>query len=169
MAHYFFDTSALVHRYTNSPQHARISRIVSSKQNSCHICDLTILEMASALGRVCRNTGAGLKKYDAMNTRFLQDIQTARLQVRTTTWVSIVRARNLLRFGGVILGAPFGSVDALIASACLDLAHKLQVRFRFYTADWNQYAVLRRSDVFRAGMILQYIMTPKPGIPARTG
>jgi hypothetical protein len=168
MAHYFFDTSALKHRYIKTPQHARISKIISDKRNACYICDLTILEMASAMGGVCRATKAGVKKYDAMSSRFFEDIQTDRLHVRTTTWVSLLRARNLLRFGGVILGAPFGSVDALIGSTCLDLAHELQVRFRFYTADWQQYAVLRQSDVFKAGMILQYIMTPKPGIPART-
>src|SRR5258708_75276 len=150
MAHYFFDTSALKHRYIDSPQHARISRIVSDKRNACYICDLTILEMASALGGVCRASSAGLKKYDAMNTQFLQDIQSGQLQVRTTTWVAILRATNLLRFGGVILGAPFGIMDALIASTCLDLAHELKVRFRFYTADSQQYAVLRRSDVFKA-------------------
>ncbi|MGH8629544.1 MAG: hypothetical protein ACREU7_02095, partial [Burkholderiales bacterium] len=91
------------------------------------------------------------------------------VQVRTTTWRSILRARNLLRYGGVILRADLGSTDALIASTCLDLAHELKVRFRFYTADWRQYTLLRKSDVFKAGMILQYIMAPKHGIPARTG
>lgn len=169
MAHYFFDTSALKHRYITSPQHARISRIVSDKRHECYICDFTILEMASALGGVCRATSAGVKKYDSMSAHFFEDIQFGRLRVRTTTWRSILRARSLLRFGGVILGAQFGSADALIGSTCLDLAHELQARFHFYTADWQQYAVLRQSDVFRKGMILQYILTPKPGIPARTG
>jgi predicted nucleic acid-binding protein len=169
MAHYFFDTSALKHRYIETPQHARISKIVSDARNSCHICDLTILEMAHALGSVCRGNNAGLKKYDAMNSRFFEDIQTGRLQVRTTTRRSILRARNLLRFGGVILGANLGSADALVASTCLDLAHDLQIRFRFYTGDWGQYTLMRQSDVFKAGMILQYIFPPKHGIPARTG
>lgn len=168
MAHYFFDTSALKHRYVNTPQHARISKIVSDARNACYICDLTILEMAHALGSVCRDTKAGVKKYDSMNNRFFEDIKEGRIQVRTTTWLSILRARNLLRYGGVILGADLGSVDALIGSTCLDLAHDLQVRFRFYTADWRQYTLLRQSDVFRAGMILQYIMRPKNDIPART-
>jgi predicted nucleic acid-binding protein len=169
MVHYFFDTSALKHRYIKSPQHARICKITSDKRNSCYICDFTILEMASALGSVCRDTNAGIKKYDSMNSRFFEDIHTGRIQVRTTTWVSTLRARNLLRFGGVILGAPFGSADALIASTCLDLAHELKVRFRFYTGDWELYRLLRQIDVFKAGMILQYIFPPRQGILARTG
>src|SRR5437764_967812 len=102
MAHYFFDTSALKHRYIATPQHARISRIVSDKRNSCYICDLTILEMAHALGSVCRGNNAGLNKYDAMNARLFDDIHTERIQVRTTTPLSILRARNLLRFGGIV-------------------------------------------------------------------
>lgn len=169
MSHYFFDTSALKHRYVSTPQHARISRIVSDKRNACYISDLTILEMAHALGSVCRGNNAGLKKYDAMNSRFFEDIHSARLQVHTTTWRSILRARNLLRFGGIVLKADLGSTDALIASTCLDLAHELRVRFRFYTADWRQYTLLRQSDIFRSGMILQYILAPKNNIPARTG
>jgi hypothetical protein len=169
MAHYFFDTSALKHRYVETQQHARISRIVSDKRNECYICDLTILEMAHALGSICRANKAGLKRYDAMNSRFFEDIHQGRLHVQTTTWLSILRARNLLRFGGVIIGADLGSADALIASTCLDLAHKLQVRFRFYTADWRQYTLLRQSNVFRSGMILQYILAAKNGIPPRTG
>jgi hypothetical protein len=84
MAHCFFDTSALKHRYVQTPQHARISTIVSDKRNSCYICDLTILEMAHALGSVCRGNNAGLKKYDAMNSRFFEDIHKGRLRVRTT-------------------------------------------------------------------------------------
>ena len=47
MAHYFFDTSALKHRYITTPQHTQISRIVSDKRNACYICDFTILEMAA--------------------------------------------------------------------------------------------------------------------------
>ena len=82
MAHYFFDTSALKHRYIETPQHAKVSKIVSDKRNACYICDLTILEMAHALGSVCRGNNTGLKKYDAMNSRFFEDIHSGRIEVR---------------------------------------------------------------------------------------
>lgn len=169
MAYFFFDTCAIKHRYIATPQHARISKIVSDKRNVCYICDLTILEMGSALGSVCRETKAGMKKYDALNSRFFEDIHNGRLQVRTTTQISILRARYLLRYGGITLNANLGSTDALLASTCLDLAHSLKVRFRFYTGDWRLYTLLRQINAFRSAMVLQYILSPKYGIPARTG
>lgn len=169
MSHYFFDTCAIKHRYIPTPQHARISKIVSDKRNTCYICDMTILEMGHALGSVCRETKAGLKKYDTLNSLFFEDINKGRLNVRTTTQISIIRARNLLRYGGITLNANLGSMDALLASTCLDLAHSLKVRFRFYTGDWRLYTLLREINAFRSAMILQYILTPKYGIPARTG
>jgi hypothetical protein len=167
MAYHFFDTSALKHRYIKTPQHSKISRMVGDTRNSCYICDLTILEMSSALGGVCKANRAGVEKYDTLNNRFFEDIHNGRIQVRTTSWLSILRARNLIRLS-VILGANLGTVDALVGSTCLDLAHELKVRFNFYTADWQQYVLLRQSDVFKKGMTLHYIMAPKNGIPART-
>lgn len=169
MAYYFFDTSALKHRYIRTPQRAVIGRIVSDKRNACYICDVTILEMAHALGSVCRTTQARLRNYDAMDSRFFDDIATGRIQVRATSPLGVLRARNLLRFGGVIIGADLGSADALVASTCLDLAHDLRVRIRFYTADWGQYRLMRKCGVFRSAMVLQYILQPKHDIPARTG
>lgn len=168
MADRFLDTSALKHRYIRSPQRRWISRLVSSRRGRCYIADVTILEMASALGGACRSVRKGLRTYDLMDRRFLADVADGRLTVRPANFRTALRARHLLRFGGVIKGKNLGSADALIASCCLDLAHELKQRLVFYTADWNLYMILRDIDAFRSAMTLQYILPPKHGIPERT-
>lgn len=169
MAERFLDTCALKHRYISaSPQRRTMSQFVLSKTSHCYIADMTILELAGALGGACRTTRAGVKTYDTMDRRFLRDIADGHLIVRPTNNRSLLRARGLLRFGGVIKGRNLGSSDALIASCCLDLAHELQQRLDFYTADWNLYTILREIDAFRSAMTLIYILPPKHGIPART-
>lgn len=168
MAYRFFDTSALKHRYTGGTDSAKISRVVSNGKNRCYIADLTILEMPSALGGHCRAQNRSTREYDLMDHRFLSDIADGRLVVRPTNQISIVRARNLLRFAGIVKRRNLGSADALIASCCLDLAHELRKRVLFYTADWTLYSTLREVDAFRSAMTLQYILPPRAGIPART-
>jgi hypothetical protein len=164
----FFDTCALKHRYIGSPQGPRISRLIGRRSNRCHIADLTVLEMPCALGGHCRDKKLGVSAYDLMDHRFLADIAHQRLLVRQTSKLNVLRARNLLRLGGVIRRRNMGSGDALIASCGLDLAHDLKERISFYTADWTLYTTLRDINAFTAAMTLHYILPPKAGIPATT-
>ena len=168
MAAKFFDTSALKHRYIGGVHSARISRLLNRAISNSYIADLTILEMGSALGGDCRAKKHTLKKYDHMDQRFLSDVANGLLTVRQTNQLNVLRARNLLRFAGVIKGRNLGSSDALIASCSLDLAHDLKERITFYTGDWTLYTILREIDAFRAAMTLEYVLPPKHGIPART-
>ena len=82
MAHCFFDTCALKHRYIVSPQRQRINRLIGNRSNTAYIADFTILEMPSALGGDCRKEKVPLSEYDAMDRRFMQDLADDRFVVR---------------------------------------------------------------------------------------
>jgi len=169
MAHCFFDTCALKHRYITSPYRARVNRVIGNRHNTAYIADLTILEMPSALGGYCRKESLNLATYDLMDLRFLEDVATKRFIVRPTNKLNVLRARNLLRLGGMIHQRSMGSGDALIATCSIDLAQELKQRIQFFTADWTLYTVLRQIDAFTAAMTLHYLLPTKdPRIPLTT-
>jgi len=162
MVHSFFDTSALKHRYITSPYSAKINRIIGNRRVKSYIAEVTILEMPSALGGFCRKERKSVAQYDLMDLRFLQDIAERRFTVRAThNKLDVLRARNLLRFGGMIRLRSMGSADALIATCTLDLAHELKQRIRFYTADWTLYSTLLQVDAYTAAMDIQYLLPPR--------
>jgi predicted nucleic acid-binding protein len=164
---YFFDTSALKHRYVTTAQRRRIRKITSNLKGTCYICDWTIVEIASALGGHCRGNKLNVAKFDRMDREFFQDLAAGRILVRRTTSRGMLQARSILR-KGVMLHRDVDSGDALIAACCRELALELKQRVAFYTADWGLYTLLRGMDSFTAVMTLRYILTPKNGIPAET-
>ncbi len=167
MAHSFFDTCALKHRYITSPYSAKVNRIIGNRRVTTYIADLTILEMPSALGGYCRFEKKTIAEYDQMDIRFLDDVAKKRFIVRPTdNKLHVLRARNLLRFGGMVRRRSMGSGDALIATCALDLAHELKERIRFYTADWGLYSTLLLVDAYNAAMDIQYLLPPKVPAPA---
>ncbi len=164
---YFFDTSALKHRYAQTAHRRRIRRVSSMPSGGCYICDWTVVEMASALGGHCRGNNLGVKKFDSMDNEFFRDISNGRLTVRTTSTRVLLHARAVLR-KGVVIKRDVGSADAVIASCCRELALELKQRIIFYTADWGLYTLLRGISAFTSVMTLRFIGTPKNGIPSET-
>jgi predicted nucleic acid-binding protein len=158
---YFFDTSALKHRYMDGPYSRGIRRIISTGSNECFIADITILEIASALGGKCREGNLRYQRYDQADDRFWKDVAEGKLVVRSTSQYEVIRARNLLRFAGVLKRRNLGSADALIAVSCLELALERGDRIVFYTSDWTQYDVLRQIDAFNSALILRFAGKPK--------
>ena len=71
---YFFDTSALQHRYIDGPKARGIRRIISLTRNSCHISDVTVLEIASAIGRHCRRSRLAIREYVRLDQEFWKDV-----------------------------------------------------------------------------------------------
>jgi len=165
---YFLDTSALQHRYVESVFSRRIRRIVSDRRGTCYIADVTVLEMARALANRCRQNGWGINRFDAMNLTFLQDIESGRLKVRTTTVRDVLRARHLLRFAVVSMRKNLHSADALIATCCLYLAQELKQKAVFYSHDWALYLILRDIGAFRSSLKLRFVGPGKGGIPPET-
>jgi predicted nucleic acid-binding protein len=164
---YFFDTSALKHRYAKTPHRRRIRKITSDPKGTCYICDWTIVEIASALGGHCRGNKLDVAKFDRMDREFFRDLADGRIRVRRTSSRGMLQARSVLR-KGVMLNRDVDSGDALIAACCRELALELKQRVVFYTADWGLYTLLRGMNSFRAVMKLRYILSPKNGIPAET-
>jgi hypothetical protein len=158
---YFFDTSALQHRYIDGPYSKSIRRIISTDSNECFIADITILEIASGLGRRCRQGNLRYQRYDQADDRFWKDVADGKVIVRNTTQRDVMRARNLLRFAGVLRRRNLGSADALIAVSCLELALERRERIIFYTSDWTQFDVLRQIDAFNAVLTLRLAGIPK--------
>lgn len=98
----FFDTCALKHRYVSTNHSRVVRRAISDRRNECHISELTVVEIGSALGSHCRGTGLGLDDFDKFDRAFLKDVATGRLKVRPISRSDLRRARHLLRFAGDI-------------------------------------------------------------------
>lgn len=166
---YFFDTSALVHRYLDGPDSRKVRRIVSDSRVICNIADWTILEMVSALARRCRQEAMSKRDFDLLEKRFFRDIATGRLRVRVTTSRDMMRARDLLRYAGIIKGRRLDSGDAFIASCCLDLAYQEKRRITFCTSDKKLYSILSEITVFTSALQLRFFIPPNFIGPAPIG
>lgn len=178
MADYFFDTSALLERYVHGPYTRTVSSIISNSRNTCFIADWTVLELASSLGKRMRAARDEARKqghtyhlrreYDKRDRRFVRDIAEGSFQVRNTNFRDILHARDLIRFSGIIKGYRIGTGDAILAACCLNLAHDLNRKIVFYTADKPLYAVLFNHDHFRSVLCLRLLGTPRdPNMPNR--
>lgn len=174
MAHIFLDTCVLKYRYIRSPRfrahRQKINRLIGNRNNTIYLADASMLELPSAFGGYCRENNVSLAEYDAMDGQFMQDIADGRFIVRPANRrLYVLRARNLLRLGGVIHRRGLGSTDALIATCALDLALELKERVRFFTSDQKLNGVLPLIGAFTANMDIIYIQAPpptRPGTPA---
>jgi predicted nucleic acid-binding protein len=161
MAIYFFDTSALQHRYVQGIYSSTVRRLISHSRNECYIADVTVLEIASALGKQCRQGTLRHERYDKADHSFWEDIHAGKLRVCKATPSEILRARNLLRFAGIIKKRNLGSSDALIAVCCLELALEHKKNIVFCTSDWTLYDILRQIDAYTAALSLHFFGIPK--------
>jgi hypothetical protein len=154
---YFFDTSALKHRYCHTQFRRRICRIVSDDRWPCYIAELTLLEMASAFAHYCRTAPADVNAYDGMDYQFLKDIADERVKVTAPRRAMIDRARLLLRYAGAVKRRNLRSADALIAVTCLELALEVGQRIIFYTRDKTLYSILHGLSAYRRALHLRYL------------
>jgi hypothetical protein len=153
---YFFDTSALQHRYVDGPHSRPVRRIVSDGRVLCYIADWTIIEMASALGQRCRQLAMSCRQFDRMERDFFADIASARLRVRATSPRDFTRARDLLRYAGMIKRRRLSSGDALIAACCLDLAYQEKQRITFCTSDRPLHSILTGVTAFTSALRIRF-------------
>lgn len=165
----FFDTAALQHRYVSGPASRRIRRLIGDLRDECYVAEWTILEIASALARHCRVGGYDVDVYDRWDLRFFSDIARGKLRVRAVSQRDVLKARQLIRFAGVLHKRNLGSGDALIASACLELALERRAVVSFYTSDWTLYSTVRDIDAFKSALRIIYVGVPKGGLPAVSG
>lgn len=159
MAVTFLDTCALKHRYCpiEPRKRRRIKRIVSDRRNQCYISEATILEMNSALGSYCREAKHDTARFDRLDTEFMADIASERLRVCDIQRNHLERARHLMRYAGVSRARAIGSMDALIAVTCLDLALARGERISFWTDDRKLWSVLCDLDAFKGALVLNFL------------
>jgi predicted nucleic acid-binding protein len=155
MPTYFFDTSALQHRYIDNANSRSIRRIISDKRIVCYIADWTIVEMASALAHRCRQAAMSFRQFDQMESNFFRDVADGRLRVRITSSRDFTRARDLLRYAGIIKRRRLSSGDALIAACCLDLAYQEKQKITFCTSDGTLHSILTDITAFNSALHLR--------------
>ena len=158
---YFFDTSALQHRYLDGPKARGVRWIISSKRNPCYIADLSILEISSALARHCRRNSLSPIDYRRLDQEFWRDVYEGRILIRNTGQREYLRARNLLRYAGVEKKKNIGSADALIAASCLEFALANDEPVTFCLEDWPLYHVLRDVSAYKRVLRFHFIGTDK--------
>lgn len=155
---YFFDTSALQHRYFDSPKSRSIRRIISDRRNTCYILDLTIVEIASAMAKKCRSNYLDVKVYDKLKGKFWTDVSSnGPLHVLNSGKREILRARHLIRYAGVFRRRKITSHDALIAASCLEFALEKKTQVTFCLEDWSLYDVISQLDAFKQVLKFRYI------------
>ena len=157
MTVYFFDTSAIQYRYLPGPKARSIRRICSDGRNVCHIAELTILEIASALGKRYRGQTITLREHRRAERAFWEDIRSGRLCVRPTQKKDILRARHLMAYAGVDLRRNITSVDALIAATAVECALETNARVALCLEDRGLYNAIKDIPVYRSALRFRYI------------
>jgi hypothetical protein len=163
MPAHFLDSCALQHRYIDSGYSARVRGLVTRRASECFISEWSVLEMSSAFANRLRKNNLSAVQFDSLNNRFLQDIAEGRLKVVEMTSRDFIRARNLIRFAGVVKKRNLKSGDAMVATCCLALALERKEKITFYTSDWTLYDILRKIDAFSSRLSLQLLGVPKSG------
>lgn len=162
---YFFDTSALQHRYLGGPKARGIRRIISIAKNRCYIADISILEISSTIARHCRKNKLSLKEYRRLDEAFWRDVHQDRILIRDTTKREYRRARDLLRYAGVEKQRNIKSADALIAASALELALENDIRVTFCLEDWPLFHVIREVSVYKKALRFHFIGVDKTQNP----
>jgi len=160
MSLHFLDTCALQHRYIDSAYSRRVRSLVSRVSCQCFISEWSVLEIASALANRSRK-GLSIKKFDLLNGHFLKDVASGSLSVVNLSGRDFIRARDLIRFAGVVKKRNLKSGDAMVATSCLAFSLQRKERVAFYTSDWTLYDTLRGIDAFTSRLKLVFLGTPK--------
>lgn len=158
---YFFDTSALQHRYITTVKSRGIRRTISDARNECFASSVTVLEIASTFGRHCRSNHLSLSNYRRLDQKFWKDVQSGILRLREPSERDYRKALHLLEYAGVDLGRRITSFDALIAASCLELALERSTRVKFCLEDRGLYDVTHRISAYNSVIDFKFIGTPR--------
>jgi hypothetical protein len=153
---YFFDTSGLQYRYFDSKKSRGVRRIISDKRNRCFVSEMTVLEISSALGRICRREQLALTDFARMDREFWSDVHKKRLLIRPVEKAALLRARNLLRRAAESQRR-LTSADAIVASSAMELAFEENEKVTLCLEDWNLYDVIRGIPAYKAPLRFKYL------------
>jgi hypothetical protein len=143
----------------------RVNQLFASKRD-IFVAEITMVEIVSAFGSVCRANKLAESEFETMNFKFCEDVASDRIQIRPVTRSDMFGARHLLALAGILNRRNLGSSDALVAVACRELALENGERVTFYTKDWTLYSTLYQINAYRSAMRMRYLGQGKGGIPA---
>ena len=158
---YFFDTSALQHRYIDSGKSRGIRKTISDRRNECYVASPTILEIASTFARHCRSNALSRTDFQRLDLKFWRDIRSSLIRIREPRQRDFERALHLMAYAGVDLRRKITTFDALIAATSLDLALEHATRVTLWLEDWTLYDVIRRISAYNAALRFRFIGTPR--------
>jgi hypothetical protein len=164
---YFFDTSGLQYRYFDGKPSRGVRRIISDRRNRCYISELTVLEIYSALGRICRREKLPLADFAQMDREFWTDVDEKRLLIRPIAKDALMRARSLLRRAAE-LDRKMTSADSVVASSAMELAFEEGERVTLCLEDWGLYNLTRNIEAYKATLTFKYLgedKDKKGGLP----
>jgi hypothetical protein len=157
MGAFFFDTSALKHRYVGTPISPRIKRAISDTRHDVYISELTVVELATAFADDCALRGVGHVEYDKLYRKFFGDVARQRIRIRSITQRDLENARHLLRFAKVIHHRHLKSADAIISESCRELGYELNFPIVFYLCDEKLYKTLSTLNAYSAAVRLRFV------------
>jgi hypothetical protein len=160
----FFDTSALVPRYRAGKYTYRVNQVFGGPKN-IFVAEITMVEIVSAFGSICRGHKLPDSDFEQMNAAFLDDIAIGRIQIRLINRSDMIRARHLLSLAGIVNRRNLGSSDALIAVSCRELALETHERVMFYTKDWTLYSTLYQINAYRSALRMRFLGLGRGGVP----
>jgi hypothetical protein len=160
----FFDTCALVPRYRVGKFTYRVNQVFGGPKK-IFVAEITMVEIVSAFGSVCREQHLPDSDFEQMNAAFFDDVASGRIQIRLVSRSDMLRARHLLCLAGIVNRRNLGSSDALVAVSCRELALENRERVMFYTKDWTLYSTLYQINAYRSALRMRFLGLGRGGIP----
>lgn len=121
------------------------------------IAEITILELASALGHNVRGNRITKVDYATASREFFQDIADGRLEVRRFPSSEYVACRDLLTLVGVDANRNLETQDAIVAHTARLVALEKREKVMLLTSDQKLARVVADIPVFRRLVGSEYL------------
>lgn len=155
-----FDTSALKWAYIRpSKFHRRCRYILTRLRGQVYVAEITILELASALGHQVRGGRMSVLQYATASQRFFKDIADGRIEIRPFPSSEYIPCRDLLTLVGINARRNLESQDGIVAYTARRLAIERKTQVKLLTSDKKLAGVIRELDLF-AGLVLSEYLDP---------
>jgi predicted nucleic acid-binding protein len=155
---HFLDTSALKWAYISGAKHCRRCRLILTRlKGQVYIAEISILELASALGHQVRGGRMSRAVYTKATHRFFQDIAEGKLEVRPFPSSQYIPCRDLLTLVGIDAKRNLESQDGIVAYTARRLAIERRAKVKLLTSDKKLAGVIRDIDVFSNLVVAEYL------------
>lgn len=155
---HFLDTSALKWAYISGAKHCRRCRVILTRlKGQVYIAEISILELASALGHQVRGNRMSIADYTKATRRFFQDIAEGKLEVRPFPASEYIPCRDLLCLVGIDARRNLECQDGIVAYTARRLAIERKTKVRLLTSDKKLAGVIRDIDLFSGLVIAEYL------------